>query len=150
MNRRTFLGSGAALLAAPSVGGIVLNEDSNHYFASRAGKRLTANEVSAFVDQYARTQVRELLLNVNAMRAGFPSKTRTSFTTGYDPNGPDQQPMFASVPAAEAKFARVWVHQAWQLEQDGIDVYNPDHWPAVQRKLNDPEWRYLKTSEIII
>jgi hypothetical protein len=31
--------------------------------------------------------------------------------------------MFASVSAAEAKGARAWVHQAWQLNQDGIDPY---------------------------
>jgi hypothetical protein len=64
---------------------------------------LGAEEVSSFVDQYAGTQVRELLLNVNAMRAGFPSKTRSSFWDGYDPKGPDNQELFASVPAAEAK-----------------------------------------------
>jgi hypothetical protein len=29
-------------------------------------------------------------------------------------------------------------------------VNNPDHWPAVQRLLNDPDWRYLKTAEVII
>jgi hypothetical protein len=146
MNRRTFLGSGAALLAAPASGGIVLNEDSNHYFASRAGKRLTASEVSSFVDQYAGTQVRELLFNVNAMRAGFPSKTRTSFTTGYDPNGPDQQPMFASVPAAEAKFARAWVHQAWQLERDGIDVYKL--WLARARKHGIGAWVSMRMNDL--
>lgn len=28
---------------------------------------------------------------------------------------------------------------------EGIDFYNKDHWPAVKRKLNDPEWRYLRT-----
>jgi len=147
MNRRTFLGSSAAaLVAGPAGGGIALNEDSNHYFASRVGKRLTAAEVSSFVDQYAGTQVRELLFNVNAMRAGFPSKTRTSFTTGYDPNGPDQQPMFASVPAAEAKFARAWVHQAWQLEQDGIDVYRL--WLARARKHRIGAWVSMRMNDL--
>ena len=28
----------------------------------------------------------------------------------------------------------------------GIDVFNRDHWPAVKRLLNDPEWRYLRTA----
>lgn len=36
------------------------------------------------------------------------------------------------------------------LTKYGVDVMNEDHWPAVQRLLNDPEWRYLKTAEIII
>jgi len=124
MDRRAFLASLTAA-AAPrsSQGGIVLNEDANHYFATRAGRRLTAAEVSSFIDQYAGTQVRDLFINVNAMRAGFRSKTRTSFFDGYDPSGPDNQPLFASASPSEAKAARAWVHLAWQLDQDGIDPY---------------------------
>lgn len=33
----------------------------------------------------------------------------------------------------------------WRSEE-GIDVFDPNHWPAVKRKLNDPEWRYLRTA----
>src|SRR5262245_32377197 len=33
----------------------------------------------------------------------------------------------------------------WRNEY-GIDVFNRDHWPAVKRLLNDPEWRYLRTA----
>lgn len=32
------------------------------------------------------------------------------------------------------------------LNEDGINVYNKDHTQAVYRKLNDPEYRYLKTT----
>ncbi len=45
-----------------------------------------------------------------------------------------------------------WLHAAsipnaviMQWRQEGIDVFNPEHWQAVRRKLNDPEWRYLRT-----
>ena len=31
------------------------------------------------------------------------------------------------------------------LREYGVDIYNKDHWPAVKRLLNDPEWRYLKS-----
>jgi hypothetical protein len=31
-------------------------------------------------------------------------------------------------------------------EQKGIDVFKQDHWPAVVKLLNDPDWRYLRTS----
>lgn len=30
--------------------------------------------------------------------------------------------------------------------QEGIDVMNPDHWDKVRQKLNDPEWRYTRTT----
>lgn len=41
------------------------------------------------------------------------------------------------------------VQMKW-LTEEGIDVYNKDHWKAVQRKLNSNEYRYLKTAEVII
>lgn len=41
------------------------------------------------------------------------------------------------------------VQYKWMIE-DGIDVTNEDHWPRVARKLNDPDWRYLKTAEVIL
>lgn len=43
----------------------------------------------------------------------------------------------------------VGVQMKW-LTEKGVDVYNPDHQKAVIKLLNDPEWRYLKTAEIII
>ena len=36
------------------------------------------------------------------------------------------------------------VIEKW-LSEEGINFYKKDHWPAVKRKLNDPEWRYLRT-----
>jgi len=36
------------------------------------------------------------------------------------------------------------------LVEDGIDVYNPEHSAAVTKKLNDPEWKYLKRAEITL
>lgn len=43
----------------------------------------------------------------------------------------------------------VGVQMKWLVEH-GVDVHNEEHWPRVKRLLNDPEWRYLKTAEIII
>lgn len=36
------------------------------------------------------------------------------------------------------------VIEKWKVE-DGIDVFNKNHWNAVKRKLNDPENRFLRT-----
>lgn len=33
------------------------------------------------------------------------------------------------------------------LTEDGIDVFNPDHADRVWKKLNDPDWKKLRTSE---
>jgi hypothetical protein len=47
----------------------------------------------------------------------------------------------ASIPIA--------IQYKWLIE-DGLDVHDPDQWGRVARKLNDPDWRYLKTAEIIL
>ncbi len=33
----------------------------------------------------------------------------------------------------------------WRNEY-GIDVFDRNHWPAVKRLLNDPDWRWLRTA----
>lgn len=47
----------------------------------------------------------------------------------------------ASVPAH--------VQYEW-LEKFGIEAWNRDHLPRIEKLLNDPDYRYLRTSEIII
>jgi hypothetical protein len=43
---------------------------------------------------------------------------------------------YASIPAA------IWI--GWRNE--GLDIFNPDHQKAAFAKINDPEFRYLKTT----
>lgn len=33
-----------------------------------------------------------------------------------------------------------------QWKREGIDVFNEDHWPKVQAKLNSEEYKFLRTS----
>jgi hypothetical protein len=103
--------------------GIALNEDDSHYYFSRAGQKLDAGIVASWVDGYAKTQVRELLLNPQAMRTVYPSKVWDPIWKDYDPNGPDDQPLLKSLPPEGRKGPRGWIHTAWQLFQDGIDPY---------------------------
>ena len=119
LTRRQYLqASGLALPALHSLhaaqprntkisnGGISLNEDNSHYFFTRAGKKLDAATVASFVDQYANTQVRELMFSANSMRTSFASKVWDPIWKDYDPKGADDQPLFASTPAAGRKGAR--------------------------------------------
>lgn len=36
------------------------------------------------------------------------------------------------------------------LVNEGIDVLNKDYWPAVKRKLNDSQWRHLRTAPGVV
>ena len=53
---------------------LCLNEDNSHYFYGRAEQKLDAGKVDSWVDQYAHTQVRDLILCPNCMRTNYPSK----------------------------------------------------------------------------
>ncbi len=148
MTRRDF----AALLGAPafpaaSGRGLALNEDPNHFFVNRRKQRLTRESIAAWVPQYANTQVRELILCVNAMRAAFASKTRESFWTGFDPaKGPDQE-FLASMPDAKARQVWFeWIRCAWQMDQDGLDLYRI--WiPEIRRRGMSP-WISVRMNDL--
>lgn len=43
----------------------------------------------------------------------------------------------------------VVVQYEW-LKRYGVNIYDPEHEPQVRKLLDDPEWRYLRTSEIIL
>ena len=43
----------------------------------------------------------------------------------------------------------VGIQMKWLIEK-GIDVAKREHWPAVKRLLNDPEWRWLKRAPLVI
>lgn len=36
------------------------------------------------------------------------------------------------------------------LWEEGLDIFNPDHAERLRRKLNSNEWKYLRTSELVI
>ncbi|MFN0107249.1 MAG: hypothetical protein ACKVZH_00220 [Blastocatellia bacterium] len=137
-------GVGQAVIAAR--GGLCLNEDNSHYFSTRAGQKLDAETVAAWVDQYANTQVRELLLSTNAMRTSFGSKVWDPIWKGYDPNGADDQPMLASTAAASRKAVRAWIHTAWQLHQAGIDPYKL--WIERARKHRISPWLSMRMNDV--
>jgi hypothetical protein len=37
------------------------------------------------------------------------------------------------------------VYHVW-LKEHGVDLFKKDHWPAVKRLLNSPDYRWLRTS----
>jgi hypothetical protein len=138
---------GASAFAAPGGRGLALNEDPNHFFVNRRKQRLTRDLIAAWVPQYANTQVRELILCVNAMRSAFASKTRESFWTGFDPaRGPDQE-FLASMPDPKARQVWFdWIRCAWQMERDGLDLYSI--WiPEIRRQRISP-WISVRMNDL--
>jgi hypothetical protein len=129
-----------------NIPGIALNEDDSHYFFTRAGQRLTAADVDAWVDQYAGTQVQRLLLCPNCMRTSYASAVWDPIWRGYDPAGPDDQPLLASSAPESRAQMRGWIHTAWQLAQDGIDVYA--RWIARCRQKSISAWLSMRMNDV--
>ena len=147
--RRQLSLGGVGLLGAQTGtrgAGLCLNEDCNHFFYTRAGRRITSGEVDAWVDQYAGTQVRELMLNVNAMRTSYASSVWDPWWRGYDPNAGDDQPLFASLAPDARKVMRGWIHAAWQLNQDGIDIYA--RWISRARRHGLSPWISMRMNDV--
>ena len=149
LDRRTFLAlPAAAAAAAPAdrATALCLNEDNSHYFFTRAGEKLDADTVAGFVDQYAGTQVRELMLSANSMRTSYASEVWDPIWRGYDPNGPDDQPLLASTPAASREGSRKWIHTAWDLAQRKIDPYQL--WTARARRHGISPWVSMRMNDL--
>jgi hypothetical protein len=54
--------------------------------------------------------------------------------------------VLASLPPEGRKTARNWIHTAWQLAQDGIDVYA--RWIARARKLGLSPWLSTRMNDL--
>jgi len=126
--------------------GIALNEDNSHYFYTRADQMLDAEKVASWVDQYADTQVKELMLCPNSMRTSYASKVWDPIWRGYDPQGGDDQPLLASRSPEDRKSARRWIHTAWQLNHDGIDPYA--HWISRCRRRGISPWLSMRMNDV--
>ncbi|MFN7924269.1 MAG: hypothetical protein U0Q16_29475 [Bryobacteraceae bacterium] len=147
MLRREFFATPALLgAAAPPRTALSLNEDNSHWFVARAGKPLSRQFVASFVDQYAGTQVRELLLSANSQRTSYASKVWDPIWKGYDPDGPDDQPLFRSTPAEARVTSRKWVHTAWSLAQQKIDPY--EVWIARARTKGLSPWISMRMNDL--
>ena len=126
--------------------GIALNEDNSHFFGTRAGRPLTAETVDALVDQYAATRVSHLLFCPNCMRTSYGSRVWDPIWRGYDPQGPDDQPLLASLTPEGRAGARKWIHTAWALDHAGIDVYA--RWIERSRKHGISPWLSVRMNDV--
>ena len=113
--------------------GLVINEDSSHFFMSRSAGDMTLEGLHAFVDQYAGTGVSHLFLCPNAMRASFKSKTRDAiWELGEQemPEGP----------------GKTWINNARLLHERGLDPYAV--WIARCREKGISAWLSMRMNDV--
>ena len=147
LTRRHLLASSALLAAKPQrKGGITLNEDANHFFVARRKQRITHELIRQWVDQYANTQVTDLVLNVNAMRSSFPSRHREAWWTGFDPKGDQNQPFFKALPESARQTWYEWIRCSWEMNEDKLDLYAI--WIPEIRRRNISPWISVRMNDL--
>jgi len=98
------------------------NEDCTTFFQRHDGLEGQAGEVmDRYVDDIAATGVTALFINTNGRRTLYRSRVWNAFWDGYDPQGPDDQPFLAAIPAAQRRAYRQVIHGAWSVHEQGID-----------------------------
>jgi hypothetical protein len=137
-------------------GGISLNYDDSSFFSWHPLDEMNAAGVDAWVDQFAGTQVDQLLFCLSSQRSDVASQVRQTAWDGYDPDKGLDQPLLAAVPDREfpgwpggpneRQHIRNWIHAVWLLNHEGIDPYA--RWLARCRKDGIKPWLSLRMNDV--
>ena len=133
---------------------LAANEDNSHFFGWHPAEEMTAASLDAWVDQYADTQVEELILCPNSQRSSVASSVRQTVWDGFDPQADERQPFFAGIPdqalwpgGPNARHhMRNWVYHAWLLNHQGIDPYA--RWIARCRTRGIRPWISMRMNDV--
>ncbi len=149
------IANGAAPLFAQR-GGISLNYDDSSFFSWHPTGEMNAAGVDAWVDQFASTQVDQLLFCLSSQRSDVASEVRQTIWDGYDPDKGLDQPLLRGVPDREfpgwpggpneRQHMLNWIHAAWLLNHDGVDPYA--RWLARCRKHRIKPWLSLRMNDV--
>lgn len=113
--------------------GIIINEDSSHFFTSRPAEMMSLEGLHAFIDQYADTKVSHLFLNPNAMKASFKSATREAIWELGEQKVPEGA-------------GKKWIDNARLLHEKGLDPYAI--WIARAREKGISPWISMRMNDI--
>jgi hypothetical protein len=103
--------------------GPVFNQDTTQFFFERSASEISARQVDDYIDQLADSGVRTFVSNVNAMRANYPSRVWETDWTGYDPKGPDDQPILCHLSPAGVATTRRRLDSAKRLADLGVNFH---------------------------
>ncbi|MFI5335347.1 MAG: hypothetical protein ACHQ5A_01080 [Opitutales bacterium] len=107
----------------PALTGPIFNQDSTDFFFNRPRAEMNGPGVDAFIDRYAQAGAGTFLSCGNAMKANFRSGVWESDWTGYDPAGPDDQPVLRDLSAASVAPTRQRLDAAKHLADLGINFH---------------------------
>ncbi|MBI3920671.1 MAG: hypothetical protein HY318_04570 [Armatimonadetes bacterium] len=103
--------------------GPIFNQDSTQFFYDHAADEINGEVVDAWVDSLAGAEVGTLMSNTCAMRANYASKVWETDWHGYDPNGPDDQPVLKYLPKDDIPGTRRRLDSVKKLADMGINFH---------------------------
>jgi len=112
------MGSGGSPLRGP-----IFNQDDSEFFSTRDPSEVSGEAVDAWVDGIAAAGVGTLMSCVCAMRTNYASRAWEPRWTGYDPQGPDDQPVLAHLPRESVPGTRRWLESETRLAELGINFH---------------------------
>jgi len=121
--------------------GLMLNEDDSHFYCCHPVEKLSREGVYELVDHYISPQMRELIFNVNAARANFPSKVWQTVWDGFDPNLGLDQPRLAALPAE-------WRESSFKVLQKLPSLDIPQYWIERVRYHKKPAWLSVRMNDV--
>lgn len=107
----------------PRIKGPIFNQDSTEFFFVRTADQMSGESVDAHIDQLAAAGVGTYFSNVNAMRANYASKVWEPDWHGYDPAGPDDQPVLRFMSAESIAPTRRRLDAAKRLADLGVNFH---------------------------
>ncbi len=101
------------------------NQDcTDFFFTARHAAGEGGAALDNFVDRLAAARIDVLVCNTNAQLVNYASQVWQTFWDGYDPDGPDDQPLLAPLHARDPEAARAWrrlIGNMWHLWAEGVD-----------------------------
>lgn len=107
----------------PRIAGPIFNQDSTEFYFVRTADQMSGETVDAYIDDLARAGIGAFFSDVNAMRANYASKVWETDWHGYDPQGPDDQPVLRHLPAASIAPTRRRLDSAKRLADLGVNFH---------------------------
>jgi hypothetical protein len=103
--------------------GPIFNQDSTEFFYTHTPDQISGEAVDAWVDSLAEAGVGTLVSNTCAMRANYASRVWEPDWHGYDPDGPDDQPVLKHLPPESIAGTRRRLDSAKRLADMGINFH---------------------------
>jgi len=103
--------------------GPIFNQDSTEFYYTHSAEVVSGEAVDAYIDRLAQAGVGTFVSCGNAQRANYASKVWESDWHGYDPDGPDDQPVLRHALKGQISPFRHRLDSAKRLADMGVDFH---------------------------